>query len=307
MLRLINDHFFKIAITALALAIILSFTSLSSWKSMDEVFIFFPEDEHIFFREAKTNLDLLSKKDNDEYILQWSFASETNEPAFLRSDLSIMFENGAFAAAKKQSLKDQLFIEGVESYDGEDSGRFDVITFHHAETHYEEDIYRSKHAWSQDQLYVVDSPFSQLHAFKEPSSDDESRSKQVLDSIIDQQLSYELDELVEEFQIDVDEYHLFTLLDLPQYMHLPLPGMTEKESFATVGQLWEGFYRYYVLGINTFTEETYSPRGNSIPHILLHKDGTHLLLLYKTKDGSKQQLFQMINKDEDMTYQDSIN
>jgi len=263
---------------------------------MDEAFIFFPEDEQIYFREANTALELLIKKDNDEYALEWSFSSETNEPAFLRSDMSLLFENGTFMGARKQSLKDQIFIEEVGTINGEDSGRYDVITFHHAEVHYSNDTLRSKHTWSQDQLYVEDSPLSPLHSFKNPSTEDEERSKKILNSIMSQQLSYQLDGLLEEFNINIADYHYFTILDFPDFINFPLPGLTQKETFSIIGQLWEGFYRYYILGINTFTEETYSPKGNSLPHVLLHKDGTHLLLLYETRDGTRQQLFQLIKQ-----------
>ncbi|WP_416149373.1 hypothetical protein ACM26V_24535 [Salipaludibacillus sp. HK11] len=294
MIKFINKHFFKIAGLSLSLAIILSFTSLFSWRIMDEAFIFFPEDDQIYFREGNTALELLSKKDNDEYLLEWSFSSETNEPAFLRSDMSLLFENGTFVKARKQSLKDQLFIEEVGTADGEDSGRYDVVTFHHAEVHYPDDMMKSKHTWSQDQLYVIDSPLSPLHSFKKASTDEERQSKQILDSIMDQQLTYQLDGLLEEFNIDLDEYYYFTLLDFPDFIHYPLPGLTQKETFSIIGQLWEGFYRYYILGINTFTEETYSPKGNSLPNVLLHKEAQHLLLLYETKDGKRQQLFQLI-------------
>ncbi|WP_280768440.1 hypothetical protein [Salipaludibacillus daqingensis] len=294
MLKMINSHFFKIASISLLIAIILSITSIFPWNKMDEAFIFFPEDEQVYFREANTSLELLSKKDSDEYVLEWAFSSETNEPAFLRSDMSLLFENGTFIGARKQSLKDQLFIEEVGTIEGEDSGRYDVITFHHAEVHYSKDKLRSKHTWSQDQLFVVDSPLTPLHSFKEPATDEEVKSKKLLNSIMDQQLTYQLDGLLEEFQINIDEYHYYTLLDLPDFVNYPLPGLTQKETFSIIGQLWEGYYRYYLLGINTFTDETYSPKGNSLPNILLHKDGTHLLLLYETKDGTRQQLFQLI-------------
>ncbi|SER68569.1 hypothetical protein [Salipaludibacillus aurantiacus] len=298
MFKKMNKHFYKIFFFSFTAAVILSFTSFSQWTFMNEVFIFFPEDEQVFFREAKTELDLLSKKDDDEYTLKWSFASETNKPAFLRKDMSILFDNGIFAGARKQSLKDQLFIEEAGTFEGEDSGRYNAITFHHAELHYPEDIYKSKHTWSKDQLYVIDSPLTPLYSFKEADTEEDAQSKKILDSIIDQQMGYVLEGLLEEFQISAEDYYLFTLLDLPDYLNTPLPGLTEKETFAVLGRLWEGLYRYYILGINTFTEESYSPEGNSIPHILLHKEGTHLLILYETKDGSRQQLLQMIPKED---------
>ncbi|MCR6106376.1 hypothetical protein HXA34_08795 [Salipaludibacillus agaradhaerens] len=296
MLKKINKHFYKIVFLAFFTAIVLSFTPLSPWRAMNEVFIFFPEDDNVYFKEARTSLELLSKKDDDEYSLRWAFASETNKPAFLRKDMSIVFENGVFKGAKMQSLQEQLFIEEITTFDGEDSGRYDALTFHHAELHYEKDIYKSKHAWSKDHLYVSDSPLAPLSSFKEPLSAQEKESQQLLDTIINQQLDYVLEGLLEEFHINSEEYDVYSLLDLPDYAQTPLPGLNEKETFATLGRLWEGFYRYYILGINTFTEETYSPIGNSLPHVLIHQDGTHLLLVYEMKDGTRQQLLQMIDE-----------
>lgn len=297
MIKKINRYFYNIVFISFGVALLLiSLPAFSDWTQNKEAFIFFPEDETIFFKHAKSSIELLNKKDDDEYVLNIAFSSETNKPAFLRKDMSLLFENGTFVHSMKESLKDQLFIEEVGTYDGEDSGRFDSITFHHAETHYSNEQINSKFTWSSDQLYVADSPFSLLHSFHEPSDQNEEKDKEILDSILMQQLSYELDGLLEEFHINGDYYHAFTLLDLPNYQEVALPGLTEKETYATLGKIWESLYRFYVLGINTFTEETYSPYGNSIPHILLHKDGTHLLLLYETKDGSKQQLLQLIQK-----------
>lgn len=303
MIKIINAHFYKIVLISFSFALaIVVLPFFSDWTFNQEAFIYSPEDGSTFFSQAKSSIELSHKKD-DEYVVRFSLASETNKPASLRRDMSLLFENGIFVSAIKQSLREQIFIEEVGTYDGEDSGRYDALTFHHAEIHHLDEQINSKYTWSSDQLYVTGSPFSQLSSFSEATDQNESKSKDILDSVIDQQGSNELEKLVTEFQIDKNDYYVFSLLELPNYKHIPLPGLTEQETYAAIGKLWEDLYRYYILGIDTFTEETYSPVGNSIPHILLHKDGTHLLLLYRTKDGSKQQLLQLIRKFEDTATQ----
>ncbi|MBU9724212.1 MULTISPECIES: hypothetical protein [Bacillaceae] len=273
---------------------IYSFTPWFSSSKMSETFLYFPEDDQLSFTKFETNINLMEIKDENEYFLSWEFESQTDKPVYLRHDVSLFFENGRLAdlgIVKNQEV-DHLLGDGI--FHGDDSGRHEAITYHYAEVHYSDDIIRSKKKMSSDILYVVDSALSPLQTFKEPASSMERKNKELLDSIIDQQLDYVWEGLMEEYNINPDNYNQIPFNKLVKYTSEPLPNFSEEESSKIISRLWEGLYRHYILGINTFTDKDYDPIGNSLPLILLHKDGTHLIIVYETADKTPQQLLQQI-------------
>ncbi|ADU29923.1 hypothetical protein [Evansella cellulosilytica] len=262
--------------------------------NLSEALIYFPEDDKLTFIESNSNVKLLELKDENEYILEWSFDSLTDEQVYLRQDISLLFENGVLVDLMNHSEMNADKVIGDKQYYGEDSGKHEMITLHYAEVHHSDEVIKSKRIITSDLLYIIDSPLSPIMTFKKPSTTMESRSKDLLDSIIDQQLSYIYDGLIKEFNIDKSQYEEIPFTEIVKYNDDVLPSFSKEETSEIVGRLWEGLYRNYVLGINTFNDKEYDPIGNSLPLVLLHKGGGHLMVLFETADGTKQQLYQLI-------------
>lgn len=285
-------------LSAFIAAIIIALYPHFSKNPMREAFIYFPEDDQIQFTDALTSVNLVDTKDENEYYLNWKTQSSTNEKAYLRQDIGFIFENGVLVNTQNEWEEKTKKMKNNITIHGEDSGKYEAITFHYAEVHYPDDVIKSKQAMSNDLLYVIDTPLSPLMDFKIPETANEKRGQELLDSIIDQQLTYTIDGLIEKFNINHDSYYIFPLIDIVQFQESPLPSFTQEETNAVIGRLWEGLYRYYLLGTNTFTEETYDPIGNTMPFIFLSYDRTHLMVLYETSDKSGQQLLQLIPDEE---------
>lgn len=264
--------------------------------NMLETITYFPDDNQVQFIEQGTEIQLLELKDENEYYLEWQFYSLTDAPVYLRQDVSLLFENGMLMDRKYSVSNTEEKLTGKATFHGEDSGRHEAISYHFAEIHYPENIIKSKQALSSDVLYIIDSPLSPILTFKDPKTTMEERSKELLDSIIDQQLNYTWDRLIEKFQINRGEYVFIPFNDLINYEQEPLPGFTKEETRVVLGKLWEGIYKYYILGTDTFDESNYDPLGSTMPLILLHESGGHMIILYETGDQKKQQLFQHIKR-----------
>ncbi|MCD8508749.1 MAG: hypothetical protein LRY73_01845 [Bacillus sp. (in: Bacteria)] len=265
-------------------------------RNMLETISYFPEDEQVDFIEQGTEIQLLELKDENEYYLEWQFYSMTDTPVYLRQDVSLLFENGILMDRKYSVSNTEEKITGKATFQGEDSGRHEAISYHYAEIHYPENIIKSKQAISSDVLYIIDSPLSPILTFREPNTTMEERSKEILDSIIDQQLNYIWDRLIEKFQIKREEYIHIPFNELTDYEHESLPGFTQAETKLVMGKLWESIYKYYILGVDTFDESKYDPLGSTMPLILLHEHGGHMIILYETGYQRKQQLFQHIKR-----------
>ncbi|MDG5788742.1 hypothetical protein QA612_14800 [Evansella sp. AB-P1] len=255
---------------------------------------YFPEDDQVSFSEKSTEIQLLELKDENEYLLEWRYHSVTDSTVFFRKDISLLFENGSLLGIETDSKQNTDKLNGVSSIHGEDSGRHEAITYHFAEIHYPNDLIKSKFSISSNTLYVIDSSLSPILTFREAKNTMEKRSKELLDSIIDQQLTYIWEGLMEEFQIDQRNYYLIPFNNIDYYVDQPLPSFSREKSTEIIGKLWDGLYRTYISGIDTFNDSTYSPIGSSIPLILLHNEGGHLIILFETADGTKQQLLQHI-------------
>ncbi|MBU9712253.1 hypothetical protein [Evansella tamaricis] len=290
-----NRLFILITTSGLLFAIVLfSYTPWFSSSPMSETFVYFPEDDQLSFTQYETKINLLEIKDENEYYLSWDYQSTTDSSVYLRQDISLLFENGRLVDQQKIQEQHTDHLKGDGVYHGDDSGRHEAITFHYGEVHYPNDIIKSKKAMSSDILYVIDSPLSPLQTFREATSTIERKNKELLDSIIDQQLTYVWDGLMEEYNIDPDQYIKIPFNRLETYLHEPLPMLSKEQSSEIIGKLWEGLYRHYILGINTFNDKDYDPVGNSLPLILLHKGSSHLIVLYETADQTSQQLLQQI-------------
>lgn len=261
-----------------------------------ESFIYFPPDPDTTFESASTSLSILTQEDEDEYTLSWKTESKTSETAYLRQDISLLYEEGRLLETMSIWKENTDFLSQQKKITSEDSGHYEAITYHYGEIHYPNDVIKSAQAMSYDQLYVIDSPMTPLETFKTPTSEEEIEWKKLLDHAASQQSQLVFKTLVNNYQLIPEDYYIIPLTKLHLYQDAPLPGLSVKESVDAIGGIWEGLYKYYFLGIQPEEDEIESPIGSTIPFILLHKESPYLLVLYQTKSGKNVQLIQYLNK-----------
>ena len=274
-----------------------AYTLYSSNKdSLRESIIFFPLDPEVTFTEANTQLTLVNEKDNDEYVIEWDVNSILDREVYLRQDVSFLFADGRLKATLSEWEENSQKLSQHSKMTGEDSSHFISITYHHGEIHDDKGMIKSTQRMSGDQLYVIDSSFSPLHSFREPVTSIEKEWKKVLDHATEQQLQYSWNKLLKTFQIPENNYHILPLTDLIQYNDKPLYEMSMEQSQKTIGNLWEGLYKQYFLGIKKSNGSIVDPIGSTIPLILISKDLTHILILIETSEGEAIQLIQYLKE-----------
>jgi hypothetical protein len=260
----------------------------------EESLIFFPIDPTVQFTEALTNISLYDQKDNDEYTVKWLAQSRLDRKAYLRQDISLLYEDGKLIGTFSRWKENSKNIKQSKKVKGEDSSYYEAISFHHAEIHYPDDVIKSRQLMSSDHLYVIDSPLSPLESFKVPETELQKEWREILNNTRYQQLYYVWNSLIEEYQIKSNNYFLLPLTSLVKFNNKPLPNLSLAKSEKAIGGLWEGIYKNYFLGIKNSGSIT-SPIGSSLPLILLDKKGTHFIILFESHDGKKVQLLQQIN------------
>jgi hypothetical protein len=260
-----------------------------------ESIIFFPIDPNVSFTSADTHVNILEEKDEDEYTVRWTVDSALGKEAYLRQDLSLLYEDGMLNDTMSKWVENEDALKQQKIITSEDSGHYEAISFHHAELHYPNDIIKSAQTMSYDELYVIDSPLQPLESFKEPETEEDAFNKKVLDHATDQQLRVIWHNLINHFNIPVENYYMMPLTKIYDYSFIPLPGLTKEKTDQVIGGLWEGIYKNYFLGIKDESGQAESPIGSSLPLILISKDMTHLLFITETKSGRNVQFIQYFN------------
>ncbi|WP_173916145.1 hypothetical protein [Halobacillus sp. Marseille-Q1614] len=251
---------------------------------------YFPIDEERKFETASTTLAFKESEGDDEYEIEWEIFSKSDEPAYLRQDVSLLFVNGRLKGVVNKWKQDVEEIHKVSFLHGEDTKRYEALSVHHGEYH-EDDTIKSIQAVSNDRLYIIDSPHTKRFAFHKPKSQEEEEWQKKLDHSINQQLEAQWAELMEYYQLSTDQYITAPLTELANYTQKnPFP-YTDPEQFDRIsGQLWEGLYKNYVLGIKD--SESSHPIQSYEPLLLFDKKGTHLMVLFEDDQGKNHQLIQ---------------
>jgi SHS2 domain-containing protein len=276
----------------LSALVALSITLYINKPSFKESIIYFPIDPNVSFETVKTTLSLLAEKDDDEYIIDWETFSSIENKIYLHQDVSLLFEDGRLKDIMAKWKEDSLTLTQTTDVIGKESSHYTALTYHHAEIHYPDNKIKSSQAMSSDELYVIDSSFQPLDAFKEAETSEQKQWKKILDHAVIQQLTYSWTQLIEHYQIPKDKYILIPLTSLDNYGNKPLPGLTNQQSEKVVGNLWEGLYKNYILGLKGQSGTIKDAKNSVIPLILLSKNKTHLLVLIEGKDGEYYQLIQ---------------
>lgn len=292
--RIMAMNKYKVLLFVLPFVLVLMVYYVLLNRDHDESVIkFFPIDEKLQIIDPITNLSLLYQDDQDEYEIQWETSSKVDRPVYLRQDVSLLYVDGKLKGVlSKWKENGQNMLQKTKVH-GEDSSHFQAITFHHGEIHYPDDQIKSIQDMSTAELYVIDSPLTALESFVEPASKEQQNWKHTLDHATNQNLLYHWNELMHYYQIPKEKYVAIPLTALPQYNKKPFPSLSQEKTQEVIGQLWEGLYKNYILGI-TGHQNQIQPVQSFVPLILVGKDGSHLFVLYEDASGHKQQLIQYI-------------
>lgn len=272
----------------LALAIIIAL--YTQYFKEESVIKYFPLDEGSGFKSFGTTLNFANHEGQDDYEVLWDISSESDQPMYLRQDVSLLYVNGRLKGIVSKWEENTSKIEKETSLHGEDSQRFEAISFHHGEIHEGDEPIKSIQASSKDTLYIIDSPHSMSSEFKKPKTPEEKEWKKRLDHTISQQIEAQWEELIAYYGIKKENYTLVPLTELAHYDKKPFPGTTEDNFERIKGQLWEGLYKNYVLGLSD-TKSSH-PIQSYTPLILFDKKGQHLIVLYEDDTGKKHRLIQ---------------
>ena len=147
---------------------------------------------------------------------------------------------------------------------------------------------------SEIDWYVIHSSSSPTEAFRKPKSEKEQEWKQNLDERTERMLQYSWTKEIRHFSIPLNEYQGFPLTRFNGKAKVALLGFSKKETERIEGNLWEGLYANYFLGIKKADGTSVSPMGSTIPLILVAKNKTHLLVLTETLAGEPILLRQRI-------------
>jgi hypothetical protein len=259
-----------------------------------ESIIFFPLDPNVTFTNAKTSLALMPKKINKEYSLCWNVTSTLDRKVYLRQDISLLFANGRLKETLSKWKENSQTLLQKKTVKTKDSQLFQAISFHYGEIHEGESI-RSSQKMSGEQLYVIDSAYSPLVSFRQARTPEEKEWEKVLNKTTRQLLDYKTRQLINYFSIRDKNYYHFYLLELVLFNDQPFPDLSMEKTQKIIGNLWEGLYKNYFLGIKKKDGAVVSPIGSIMPTLLISKDYDHLIVLFETSDGEKIQLIQKIS------------
>jgi len=246
---------------------------------------YFPIDEHAIFDDAHTELSFSPEKQK----VEWMIHSMSSESAYLRQDISLLYENGKFKGVQNKWEQNQMQLLLSQSYAQKNSSLLQTISFHHGEFHRSTDKINSIQQMTSDQLYFINE--INQHSFHFPSSSFEKKWERKLNEITEQQLKYHWNNLIKHFDINEHNYNSVPLTELVQYEHTVLPGRTKEETKKIIGQLWEGIYKNYIVLLH---DKENQQSTHYIPLILLHKTDDHLLIVFEL-NHKKQKLIQKIS------------
>ncbi|MCP3741403.1 hypothetical protein [Rossellomorea sp. BNER] len=259
-----------------------------------ESIIFFPIDEEAFYKTAETQLNLEDKKMNNHFQIDWKISSTLSEDAYLRQDIGFLFMNGVLRAKMNKWEQNTDRVIEEKTVEGNESSLIEAVSFHYSEIHETEEDFTSSQRMSEDQLYVIDSNFHPLTGFQKPSKKSEEEWKSTLDRVTKQQLDYSWDKVIKENKIDLNQYIQIPLTELPAYNDIPVKGFTSEQWKFVVGNLWEGLYKNYFLGIKKQDGTVVDSLGSTIPLLLINKNKKELLVVTTTKDGESMLLKQAL-------------
>ncbi|WHZ01738.1 hypothetical protein QNH48_22515 [Neobacillus sp. YX16] len=258
--------------------VILAFT-IHQYKNpkIQESITYFPIDPNVSFKTAQTILTLMNNPAN---TILWKEHSTLDRKAYLRQDAALLYANGRLIDQLWNWKQNTAVIEQEKRMTLDKNVLLQAITFHHAELHENENKIFSSQAMSADQTF-----FLTAHA---------DNVKKQLEQQIETMLQLSWNKGLRHFSINLSNYQAYPLSEFNELAKDSLPGFTKPETAKIVGNLWEGLYKNYILGIKKAEGAIESPKGSTLPLILIATDKSHLLVLTETALGEPILLRQMM-------------
>ncbi|OIU70554.1 hypothetical protein [Rossellomorea aquimaris] len=261
----------------------------------EESIIFFPINENVAYESASTLLTLVPEKKDNVYEVKWKISSKLDTPAYLRQDVGFLFINGRLKGKQNEWEQDTDGMVQEKTIEWKESSLLEAVSFHYSEIHENDDTaYTSAQKMTEDRLYVIDSNFSPLNSFRQPGTDAEKEWKMILDRVTSQQLDYTWEKAIQTLGIPIDEYTAVPLTELTRLEQEPPGGFENREWQRLIGNLWEGLYKNYYLGIKKEDGTIVDSFDSTIPLILIKKDKKEVLVLLVDKDGNPSLLRQRV-------------
>jgi hypothetical protein len=253
-------------------------------KTAEETIIFFPLDPSLRFESYSTNLT--ANKKANHYQITWNVQSDLLEQAYLRQDVSLLFKNGKLHGVLKEWIQPAKQVNQQKKFRESQSGLFESISFHYAEVHPTTNEFTSVQAISKDHLYVIQTPLSSFQFFREPISNDQKEWKLTIDKKTEAEATAGFTHVLNAFQINERKYRVSKLTNLNRTTEPFWAGFPMSKRDETIGKLWEGLYKNYILGIKKEDGHTIDPNGSTVPFILMPNDKSELLVLFTASDGT---------------------
>ena len=289
-----NEHVVRKLFYLSALLLVLFLMSsvlLSKFTSppAQESITFFPINPQVKFKSEKTSLKLAENK-----AVIWRIESSLDQKAYLRQDAGFLYVNGRLTGKLGDWKQNTDRIIQERDIPVSQDALFQAISFHHAELHEKDGQIYSAQAISGDQLYVGKENSHTFTSFRTAKSSTEKQLKQKLNEQTQRMLRYSWNKAIRHFSIPLEKYQAYPLNEFNQKTKDQLPNFTKEASAKVIGQLWEGLYKNYFLGIKKQDGTAIDPIGSPIPLILVSADQTHLLVVTETADGEPIVLRQRI-------------
>jgi len=281
----------KVVIVVIVINFIVSILILIVNRETEEAITYFPLDYNINIEQAFTSLQATSMKDKQKILLNWDIQSKTKYPLYLRQDVSLLFANGYLLAANNTWQTDTNIIKQHKTFTLGHNKLLQSISFHHGEIH-EHSTIKSTQKMTYDQLYILCcQDHSTIMTFKYPKSPMEEKTAQLFDEQIKEKLQTNWQKLMDNYNINERDYFLIPLIELVKYNDEPLPNLSQEKTATTIGQLWEGLYKNYIIPLS---KQKPLSHKNYMPLILLDRHATHLIVIYEI-NGQSEQLYQNIS------------
>lgn len=253
---------------AIFLSLLIVFFLILSHLRTEEAITYFPTDEEAQFIE--TNTKLIPSVEKNNYIV--STRSSTEEATYLRQDVTIVFQNGKAIIFLNKWKQDGQTITQDKTFHLQPTALLELISFHHAEIHRDNDI-SSIHSMSKDQRFLLpDTSFTIPQTKKEIEVSNQIKNK------VKAYLDRSWQDLIHHFSINQKQYIAIPLIKinkLPAYLNDHFSPLTIKQ---ITGQLIEGLYKNYILQAMDLDV------SDPMPLLLLAKDRSHMLIVYSLND-----------------------
>lgn len=245
----------------------------------------FPLDPNIEYDAAYSRMTLV-ERDSTPMLTIEAF-SKTKEPQYLRQDVVLVYQNNRLIYSNYpwQQDTDTILIKDSFPVQLQEMNRFQMITFHYSERHHNQKI-TSQYTITTEELYVKKTE-DQLISFKKAVDLAEKAYVKRVDQNVKLGALDELGIARQNFN------RAYDLIQLSLYSKRLL-NKQEDDARLIVARLWEGVYRYYILGQGLGGRSPGSLKGISMPYIMTSPNQTQLIVHYIRADGKRETLLQDI-------------